>query len=128
SGLRPRYPLTRSVLWAMLIPAGLAAFAAYLALRGLGPLAFLHAQERFSQHELVGPVVGLSKGLQSAWHELTHGAMGTNHQSIVGATALGVAVVALVGIFRRLPPAYGAYVVLGLMVPLSSPTIGDPLK
>jgi hypothetical protein len=131
--LIPRYRLTPAVLWVALIPAGTAVFSAYLALRGYGPLAFLHAQTRFSDHVTTFPLLTVWYGAQSAWQQLRigfGGAVGlvTPTQSVVGILALAVAAVALCGVFRRLPLAYGAYILVGLLIPLSSPTVADPLK
>lgn len=41
--------------------------------------------------------------------------------------ALALAVVAIVGLFRRLPVAYGAYTLVALLPPLSSPWPAHPL-
>jgi hypothetical protein len=133
SRLRPRYRFTGSVLWVALVPCGTALFSAYLAVQDYRPLAFIHAQQLFSRHEFVLPIVGAARGLASGAHDLVAlfgggGTVDPHHQAIVGCAALIVSLVALVGVFRRLPPAYGAYVLVGLLVPLASPTIGDPLK
>ncbi|HEY5318711.1 MAG TPA: mannosyltransferase family protein [Solirubrobacteraceae bacterium] len=126
----PTYPLTPAVLWAALIPAGTVAFSGYLVLRGYGPLSFLHAQTRFTHHVLALPVVSIWDGVIGAWHQLRLGFTGfdTQTQSLVGLVALAGALCALCGVFRRLPLAYGVFIVVGLLVPLSSPTVGDPLK
>jgi Mannosyltransferase (PIG-V) len=131
--LMPRYRLTPAVMWAALIPVGTAGFSGYLALRGYGPLAFLHAQSQFSHHVTTFPIITVWNGALIAWQQLKlglHGVVGlvSPTQSVVGIVALGAAAVALWGVFRRLPFAYGAYIVIGLLVPLSSPTVGDPLK
>jgi hypothetical protein len=115
------------------VPAGAALFSAYLAARGFGGLSMLHAQEQFSSHHLVGPVVAIGQGASAAWRELTlevgGGAPSTYaSQALLQFAALLLASIALVGALRRLPLAYGVYVAVGLLVPLSSPTVGDPLR
>ena len=108
-------------------------YSGYLTLRGYGPLEFLHAQTRFTHHVLGLPVVTVWNGAVSAWQELKFGFSGvvglaSSTQSVVGILALAAALIALREVFRRLPLAYGAFIVVGLLVPLSSPTVGDPLK
>lgn len=133
SGWRPRFRFAPALLWSALIPAGAAAFSAYLALRGFGAAATVHAQQQFSDHHLVGPFVGFWNGLVAAWHNVRLELAGIppstySSQALLQFGALLVALVAVVGAFRRLPIAYGAYAAVGLLVPLSSPTIGDPLR
>jgi hypothetical protein len=128
--LMPRYPLTPAVLWAALIPAGTAAFSLYLMLRGYGPLSFLHAQTRFTHHVFALPFVAVWDGVLDAWRQLRLGFAGfqTPTQSVIGLLAVAAAALVLRGVVRRLPLAYAAFIVVGLLVPLSSPTVGDPLK
>ena len=130
--LRLARPIGPQILWALLIPVGTAAFAAYLVFRGFGPLAFIHSQQHFSQHRLTVPVLTIWYGLAAAWHQtglvLTGPSIAAqSSQAIFQCAALLVAGAALVGTLRRLPIAYGAYALLGLGVALSSPTVGDPL-
>jgi hypothetical protein len=129
---KPRYPFSPGVLWTLLIPAGTAMFAAYLMLRGFGATATLHAQQQYWRHELVGPITGAWDGVLAARHELTLLIRGFTppegeSQALLQLGALIVSLVALVGVFRRLPLPYGIYVLLALLMHLSSPTIGDPL-
>jgi hypothetical protein len=49
-------------------------------------------------------------------------------QSLFQSVTLLLAIGGLAGVLRRLPIAYGAYVAVGLMVALSTPTAGDPLR
>jgi hypothetical protein len=115
AALRPRYPLEPSALWLGLIPAGLAAFCAYTALRGFGLTATFHSQH-LGGHQFTTPFEGIWQGIMAARHHFRQLAV------------LIVSALALVGVFRRLPPAYGVYVLLGLLIPLSSPSTGDPLR
>jgi Mannosyltransferase (PIG-V) len=130
---KPRYHFSLEILWAALIPAASAAFSGYLALRGLGADATLHAQQTYWAHRIALPVTAVWQGALAAWHELGHEIAGTTvpfsqSDSILQCTALVVAVVLLIGVFRRLPLAYGAYVTCGLLQALAAPTVGDPLR
>jgi hypothetical protein len=130
---KPRYRATRAVLWSALIPAGAALVPAYMSLRGLGAAATLHAQEKYSDHAITLPIVGAWQGIVAAWHQLTHQYSafppGTySGQECLQLAALVVGCIALVGVFRRLPPAYGVYVALDFALHLSTPTVGDPLR
>lgn len=129
----PRYRWTRQILWAALIPGGLALFSGYLALRGFGPTAMVRGQEHFYSHQLIGPFAGIWDGAVAAWHEIRLELAGVppstySSQALLQFGGLIVAGVALIGAFRRLPLAYGAYAALGLLLPLSTPTAGDPLR
>ena len=131
--LLPRYRLTPAVLWAALIPAGTVVFSGLLMLAGYEPLAFMDAQTQFTHHVFALPWVSVWDGILVAWQQLRLGFLGivgidSQTQSVVGLLALTAAVLALWGVFRRLPLAYGMFIVIGLLVPLSSPTVGDPLK
>jgi Mannosyltransferase (PIG-V) len=126
----PRYPLGPDVLWSVLIPLGALLPAAYFAQRGFGLEAAVHAQVRYQQHTLVWPVVGLWDGLVAGWDQLRLEIVGGAHpsQALFQCGALLITLIALVGVFRRLPLAYGVYTTLGLFVlHLSSPSVGDPL-
>ena len=129
---RARRPVRPQILWVLLIPVGTAGFAAYLAFRGFGPLAFVHAQQHFSKHRLTVPVITIWYAVAAAWHQahLTlGGATDSVHssQAIFQCAALLLAGAALLGTIRRLPIAYGAYALVGILFALSSPTVGDPL-
>jgi hypothetical protein len=130
---RPRHRITPSVLWSALIPAGAAAFAGYLAIRGFGLTGTLDAQQHFSAHRLELPAVGVWTGVVAAWNQLhmefagmPNGVLET--QAVFQLGALLLASLAVVACLRRLPVAYGAYAVCGLLVALSSPTAYDPLR
>jgi hypothetical protein len=130
---RPRHGLDPQLLWVALIPAGAAAYVAYVALQGFDPLATMHVQQQFWSHYFAGPFEGIRAGFLAAWHELRLGASGVaatpyQSQALLQCGVLVVAAVALVGTFRRLPVAYGAYASAALLVPICSPTLGDPLR
>jgi hypothetical protein len=131
---RPRYRLRADALWTVLIPLGGAAVAGYWALRGFGLAAGVHAQERYQNHDLTLPPIALWHAVVVAWHQLKLVAAGGwsalpgTNQAVFQLGALGVTAVLLVGVFRRLPLAYGIYSVLGLVgLHLTAPTPSDPL-
>jgi hypothetical protein len=131
---RTRYDFEPRVLWSALIPLGGAAVAGYMALRGFGPTGSLHAQEQYQNHHLGFPLLVAWNGIVAAWHQLRfllHGgfaAVPEANQALFQLSALIFTSVVLVGVFRRLPIAYGVYCVLGLLVlHLSLPTHDDPL-
>ena len=140
--LRARRPLRPDVLWLALVPAGLGLYCALLALDGHDPLAPFRAQEVWFR-SFAGPFVGAWDGLVAAWQgarQLLSGArepvyftawggdpfLGARHNiALLG--WLGLALVATAGVLRRLPAAYGAYVVAALALPLSYPVAPQPL-
>jgi hypothetical protein len=130
----------RDAGWLLLAPAGVAGYSAYLALAHGDALAFVAAQELWSR-ELAGPLAGLREALAAAWRGLELLAAGapTHPASPLGSPAriavqdllllgyLGFAAVATVGVARRLPAAYAAYVAVALLLPLSYPMESQPL-
>lgn len=130
--LRARYPLRPDVLWLGLIPLGLLAYLAWLGFRFGDPLVPFHAQEQF-QRSFAGP---FSAVWQGAWEAVkAAGALVTRSEG-GGVAAVremglfGVAVLALVaavGVLRRLPAVYGLFTVLMMVFVLSFPQEGHPL-
>lgn len=128
--------------WAALIPVGLAAYVGWLALHTGDGLAPFRAQEVWFRH-FAGPFGGIGSGAVAAWdgvRQLLHGPPPPIYFSKAGGDPLMVAgqnlmlfaflvlgVVACVGVFRRLPIAYGGYVVASLAMPLSYPVTPQPL-
>jgi hypothetical protein len=108
----------RDLGWLACAPLGLAAFSASLALGGGDPLAPLTAQAEWYR-EFAGPFAG-------AWDGAAAALRGGVHDIALFAT-LVVAVPAVVGALRRLPPLYGAYAVAALALPLSWPVEPQPL-
>jgi hypothetical protein len=125
---RPRYRVTPQVLWVALIPCGAAAFAGYLALRGFGPLSPMTAEGQFWARETVTPLRGLIAGVSAAFSQARLVSHGFAVYSYVGQSTMQLAVLcvagaALIGTFRRLPIAYGAYSAVALLLAISS-TVG----
>jgi hypothetical protein len=130
---RPRYRFTPAIGWTALIPAAAGCWPLYLTVRGFGPDATAHAEAQFWHRHLAVPVIAVWDGIVAAWHELMQaltsvGASAFTGQELLQVGFLVLSTAALVGVFRRLPIAYGAYAALALIVPLAAPDVGDPLK
>jgi hypothetical protein len=121
----PRRQL-RDAAWIALVPVGLAAFCAALALGGGDAFAPLHAQDVWFRH-FAGPFVGIWDATAATWRGVHHLDAPSARADIVLFCFLVLAVPAVVGVVRRLPPAYGAYVVAALALPLSYPVGPQPL-
>ncbi len=139
---RTARPLRAEVLWLSLVPLGLALYCGLLALGGHDPLAPFNAQEVWFR-SFAGPFAGAWDGLVAAWQgarQLLSGArqpvyftawggdpfLGARH-NIELFVWLVLALAATAGVLRRLPAAYGAYVVAALALPLSYPVAPQPL-
>jgi hypothetical protein len=112
--------------WIALVPVGLAGFCASLGLAGGDALAPLHAQGLWFR-EFAGPFVGLWDGTTAAFRGLHNLADPAARADVVLFGFLVAAVPAVIGMLRRLPPAYGAYVLAALALPLSYPVGPQPL-
>jgi hypothetical protein len=140
--LLPRYRARRDVLWLATVPLGVVIYGVCLVLAGGEALAPFHAQEVWGRH-FAGPYVGVWDGLKAAFggarqllsaqrHRL-YFPVGTGSpfveagHNLVLLAFLLAAVPAVVGVVRRLPLAYGAYVIAALALPLSDPVSAQPL-
>jgi hypothetical protein len=112
--------------WIAVVPAGLAGFCAVLALGGGDALAPVHAQDIWFRH-FAGPFVGLWDGTRAAWSGVHHLGDPAARADVVLFGFLLAAVPMVVATVRRLPPAYGAYVLTALALPLSYPVGPQPL-
>ncbi len=138
----PRYAVRRDVLWVAALPAGVGAYMAYLALAGGSALLPFHAQEAWNRH-FAGPYVAVWDGARAAFDGLrqllsfqrTHvyfklaggdPLVDAGHNVMLFGFLLA-AVPMVVGVLRRLPLAYGAYVLAALALPLSYPVAPQPL-
>ncbi|HEY4896311.1 MAG TPA: mannosyltransferase family protein [Solirubrobacteraceae bacterium] len=140
--LRPRYRVRADILWLALLPAGVALYGVFLAIGGGDPLAPLHAQEVWGRH-FAGPLTGVWDGTVAAFdgarqlfsmqstHSYFPAAPGDPFVSaghnVVLFAFLALAVPSLVGVARRLPAAYFAYVLAALALALSYPVSAQPL-
>jgi mannosyltransferase PIG-V len=131
-GWRPRYPVKAGLAWLAIVPAGLIAYSLYQWAKFDDPLATWHVQTFWSRG-FHGPFSAVAYAIPEtieAAGELFTGSRDTFESPAAKLALFGalvLAAVSLVGIFRRLPPAYGAYVLLALLPPLSSPWPEHPL-
>ncbi len=118
--------------WLAVAPLGAVAFSAGLAGAGLRPLGWFEV-ERGWGHVFKGPTGG-------AWDAAVAGVRGVGQlfgsapvdrvvaaENAIYLVLLALAVVALVGVFRRLPPAYGIYTAASLVAAISAPVEWQPL-
>jgi Mannosyltransferase (PIG-V) len=139
--LRPRYRLRPDLLWLLLLPAGLGLYMTYLALSGGDALLPFHAQSVWYRH-FAGPYLGVWDGVKAAFEgarqllslQRRHVYFPAGGSPFVNAghnlillAFLIAAVPAIVGVLRRLPLAYGIYVIAALALPLSYPVKPQPL-
>ncbi len=140
--LAPRYRVRRDALWVVLVPAGLLLYMGYLSLSGGQAMMPFHAQEVWNRH-FAGPFLGAWDGTTAAWAGLRQllsmqrhhvffpvaggSPMITAGHNLMLFAFLVAAVPATIGVLRNLPPAYGAYVVAALALPLSYPVTSQPL-
>jgi hypothetical protein len=122
----------RKVLWGLLIPAGVVSYSAFLAAKGYGWMASMQAQDVFWGHYLAGPFGGVRDGVVAAWTQLHATFSGRpsppDHSPVLQLMVLVVSAAALAGTVKRLSPAYAIYAAIALLVTISSPTSGDPLR
>ena len=114
------------------VPSGLAAFCLFLALdRGDGWAPF-RAQDAWGRELGLGVV----EGAEAAWEGAREIVAGEPRTWPVYDSAwldlglfalLALALVALAGALRRLPPAYSLYAAAALVLPLAFPADGQPL-
>lgn len=139
--LRPRHRPDRRLLWLALVPAALALWLGWCWAQLGDPLAPYEAQALWLRSfEPLGAVSGgVDAAIQGA-RQLLHSAREPRYftanggdpfvvagESLMLLGFLVFALVATVGVLRRLPLAYGAYVVAALLLPLSYPVSAQPL-
>jgi hypothetical protein len=137
---RDRRP--RDAAWLLLAPLGVLAYTAWLGLVEGDALRFLDVQDAWSR-ELAVPLSGALDGLSAAIDGLRQLASGSRSPvyfeeaagdpfriaaiNLMLFASLVFALIACVGVFRRLPKAYGAWVAVALVLPLSLPVKPQPL-
>jgi len=140
--LRPRFPVRADVLWIGLVPAGLGAFMLYLAAAGADPAAPFTAQAEWMR-VFAGPFVGVWDGAVAAFdgaRQLLSGSRAPVYFTVAAGDPFVIAgqnlilfafmvlgLVGTVGALRRLPVAYGGYMVAAIALPLSYPVAPQPL-
>jgi hypothetical protein len=132
--LLPRYRLDRRLWPILLVPAGVLAYSAYLALKYHAGTAWI-TDEKYWGHQATNPVEGLIQGAQAAWAgtgpivahpdgqaaSWMYGANVVDFLTCLGGLAL------LVLCIRRLPAAYSVYAAAAFVLPLTSPVKYIPL-
>ncbi len=138
----PRYRPRGDMLWLAALPLGVIVYGAYLAFAGGDPLDPFRAQSVWGRH-FAGPYVGVWDGVKAAFEGARQLLSFQRHHvyypvgsgspfveaghNLVLLAFLAAAVPAVVGVLRRLPLAYGAYVIAALALPLSDPVRAQPL-
>jgi Mannosyltransferase (PIG-V) len=138
--LQERRRPDRGLAWLLVVSAGLAAYVGYLAIEGYGVLAPVREQIVGHQHQMTGSletvlaaVRAASSGLrwigaQPVYAPSIGGAFSSGAESILLFAVFGIAAMALVAAFRRLPIAYGAYGLVALLAVTWSPVANQPLQ
>ncbi len=132
----------RDLSWVALAPVGLAVYSLYLALSQGDGFAYLHLQKVWFR-SFGGPFGAIPDGAVAAFDGLRQLASGSRDHVFFTAAGgdpfsvawhnielfafLLFAIVATIGVLRRLPLAYGAYVLGALALPLSFPVGPQPL-
>ena len=137
---RPRHRLQLDFLWLALVPLGLVAFFTYMGVEYGDALRPLHLNDTlWHRHfEFLGGITGI---VGVVWHGLhtiatappdrlfpaTNGPYRGAAVNMVDAAALIFALLATIGVVRRLPLAYSAYTVVSLAILTSAPKATEPL-
>ncbi|HYM45624.1 MAG TPA: mannosyltransferase family protein [Solirubrobacteraceae bacterium] len=138
---RARYRPRLDFLWLALVPCGLIAFFGYLGVEHGDAFQSLHVNDMlWHRHfELLGGLTGI---VSVGWHGLhtiasappdrlfpaTNGPYRGAGVNMVDAAALVFALIATIGVIRRLPFAYSAYTVVSLVIFTSAPKVTEPLE
>lgn len=128
--------------WIAVVPAGLLLFCGYFLVTGGEARAPFDAQKVWFR-EFSAPYVGVWDGWVAAYEGARQLLSGSRmpvyftksggdpyivaQENLVNFAFLLVALPAVAGVLRRLPLAYGAYVVAALALPLSAPVTPQPL-
>jgi hypothetical protein len=127
AGLRPRYRVRRDLLWLALLPTGIVAYCAYIALAGGDALSPFKVEHQVWGRHLTDPLSPLWYGISHSFQEFRH--LPTTHRlHLRSFYFLAAGLVATVGVLRRLPLAYGLYVIAAIVMPLSYSGTGEPLE
>lgn len=137
---RPRYPVTRSAAWLVLVPAGLASYLTYLGITHGMPFAPYHAARVNWGHSFGGPFVSVFKTIGALPGDI-HGLLaGTGHSvgpgdpltwnahDLIDLGFFFAAGAAIALCWRRLPFPYLVYTVMLLAYASSFPAPHSPLE
>jgi hypothetical protein len=137
---RPRYRPSRSMLWLLLVPAGLLAYLGYLWITHDAPLAPFQVQQTLWQHEFVGPfgaIVTLALRLPHDVRALLthHGLLvapgdpiSWDAHDLIDIPFLVFGLAGLAFSWRRVPLSYFVYGFVYLGYALSDPTRTEALE
>ncbi len=114
SRLLPRYSVRPDVLWLALIPLGLLAFFAGLALAGGHALSPLTTEHTAWERHGADPIVVI-------WDAIKQTVVSHHGNEVIQLAFLLAALIATVGVLRRLPLAYGLWMIAALIPPLADP-------
>ncbi|HKI67722.1 MAG TPA: mannosyltransferase family protein [Solirubrobacterales bacterium] len=131
-GWRPRYRLRPDAAWLLLAPLGIVAFSAYLHFALGDALSWEHAQVVFGRHT-VDPFTGAWDALREAGASLgrivsrPYTEPTSDHLNVAQIGFVALALAGGIGALRRLPVAYGAWVLVSLAPLFVSQTPDNPL-
>jgi len=131
-GFWPRYRIRPEAAWLLLAPLGIVAFSAYLHFALGDAFAWEHAQALFGRHT-VDPLTGIWTGLREAGRSLGRMVSGPykevtyDHLNVAQVGFVALAVAGGIGALRRLPVAYGTWVLVSLVPILVSQPTENPL-
>lgn len=138
--LRPRFAITRSAAWLLLVPVGLASYLGYLAITHGAPLAPYHAAAQHWQRSFGGPfgaLIRLLVAVPGDVHAVLSGHGRTvgpgdpltwNAHDLIDLGFVLVAVAAAVASWRRIPMPYYVYALTILLYSSSFPYPHAPLQ
>jgi hypothetical protein len=137
---RPKFRVSRSAAWLLLVPAGLLAYMGYLAARQGAPFAPFQAAQTYWGHSFAGPfgAVAVAAGkvpgdvralLSGSARPISPGdPMSWNGHDLVDLGFVALAVAAAAVSWRRVPFAYFAYAIAMLAYAMSFPVAVEPLQ
>ncbi|MFL5782748.1 MAG: mannosyltransferase family protein [Thermoleophilaceae bacterium] len=124
-----RHPIRPDILWLALAPAGVVAYSLYLRHAVGDALAWQHIQPLFGRRSFEWPTETLRRTAVAAFHAVKGDGPSAYRGPILLETAwLPLVVAGIVGAFRRLPFAYGAYALTALVLAIASPAYIEPLR
>jgi hypothetical protein len=136
----PHHRVRLDILWVSLVPLGLVAFFAYMGIEYGDALRPAHLNSTFwhRHFELLGGITAIPQALGHSLQTIasappgrlfptTNGPYRLAAANTIDSASLIFALLATVGVIRRLPVAYSAYTVITLAVFVSAPKPTEPL-
>ena len=137
---KPSYSVRPSIVWLAFVPAGLAAYLAFLGIAHGQPLATYYAQQHYWHHQFAGPFGAVVTAIIGAPGDVRRVLTGTglrvgpgdllswNSHDLIDLGFLGFVLVGAISAWRRVPFAYFAYTVVLLAFDLSFPVQQEPMQ